>query len=149
VDVETLVGEVHRNARSMAEHRKVNFLTDTPSAQVYVTADRPRLLQVLNNLVSNALKFTPASGTVNLRAELVGAKCRFSVQDTGVGMSTEQQAAIAQYFRSPKDGDAQAWEGWLGLWICSHLVRLHGGEIVVKSQAGLGTTISFELDVSH
>jgi len=149
VDVKTIVSEVYRNARSVSQQRAIEFQMETPSEQIYVTADRARLLQVLNNLVSNALKFTHASGTVCLKAELQGSKCRFSVQDTGVGMTQEQQAAIAQYFRSPKDGDAQAWDGWLGLWICSHLVRLHGGEILVKSQAGQGTAISFELDSSH
>lgn len=149
VDVRTLLAEVQRNTKTMALQKSIAFHVEAPTEQIYVQADRPRLLQVLNNLVFNALKFTPSSGSVLLKAVFENAQCRFSVEDTGVGMTTDQQAAIAEYFRGPRDRDASSWQGWLGLWICSHLVRLHGGTIEVKSSSGQGTAISFALDSSH
>ena len=114
-----------------------------------IEADEKRLRQILLNLLGNAIKFTDA-GLVTLRASLLNSladgkvSIRFEVQDTGIGMTPEQLDKVFIPFEQV--GDTQRYiEGTgLGLAITSQLVGLMGGEIQVKSEAGIGSTFWFE-----
>ena len=115
-----------------------------------VMIDPLRLQQILNNLVSNAIKFTSA-GFVEIRADLVehqGGKdvVRFSVTDTGVGIAAEQQQALFQPFTQASGNVARTFGGTgLGLSIGQRLAKLMGGSITMSSQPGKGTVVNLTL----
>jgi signal transduction histidine kinase len=105
--------------------------------------DRERILQVLANLVGNAIKFTPERGEVALRSERQGPEVIVSVHDSGPGIPEDQQARIFDRYWQARE-TAQLGTG-LGLSIAKGLVELHGGRIWVQSRIGQGTTVSFSL----
>ncbi len=111
-----------------------------------VSADRERVLQVLSNLLGNAIKFTPRDGTVTVSAEPIGTSARFSVADTGPGMSAEQCAHVFDRYWQAKTITREG--SGLGLWIAKAIVEAHGGEIVVDSTVGRGSTFSFTLPLA-
>jgi PAS domain S-box-containing protein len=120
---------------------------ELPESVPEVTADPARLRQVILNLLSNAFKFTPAGGNVILR--LTTGKTHFIVQveDTGPGISKEDQQRIFDpYFRRPGDRERLSGLG-LGLALAKRLVELHGGEMWVSSHKGKGSTFSFTIPI--
>lgn len=108
-----------------------------------VTADRHRILQVLSNLLDNAIKFTPQGGSITLSCEAVDGSVRFMVKDTGKGIEAEQVRRIFDLFWQAKP-PAHMGAG-LGLAIAKSIVERHGGKIWVDSKAGSGTTFFFTL----
>jgi signal transduction histidine kinase len=103
--------------------------------------------QVLSNLVTNAVKYTPEGGTIEVRAKLEGEGIRVEVADTGLGVSTDQQARIFQAFTQVDMTNTRAKGGvGLGLSIVKALVEAHGGEVGVVSEGeGKGSTFFFTL----
>jgi signal transduction histidine kinase len=110
----------------------------------------PAIQRVLLNLVTNALKFTPA-GQVELRVEAgPGARVRFTILDTGRGIPPRVLAHLFQTFRErPEARDYAFSSAGLGLAICQKLVRAMGGELQVDSEVGRGTRFEFGLDLPH
>jgi signal transduction histidine kinase len=104
------------------------------------------VIQVLSNLVGNAVKFTPAGGTITIRAEDAPGGVRFSVSDTGVGMTPEQLSKLFGQFWQANPADRRGIG--LGLSIAKGIVEAHGGRIWVESQPGVGTTFHFTLSAS-
>ncbi len=121
-----------------------------PGVPSIVVGNRTRVVQVLNNLVGNALKFTPADGRVRLDVGAVdddsGPGVRFSVSDTGIGIDKRHQATIFEAF-SQVDGSAtRRYEGTgLGLAICKQLTEHMGGVITVDAELGVGSTFEVQL----
>ena len=108
-------------------------------------ADRQRLLQVLHNLLDNAIKFT-AQGGVDLRIKAHGTRLRVEVQDTGPGIATQRQAHIFNRFEHADVQTNRAYGGTgLGLALCDQLTRLLGGRIGVQSQPGQGALFWLDL----
>jgi signal transduction histidine kinase len=105
--------------------------------------DRERILQVLANLVGNAVKFTPAGGQITLEARRVGREVILSVRDTGPGISEDERDHVFDRYWQANE-TAQQGTG-LGLSIAKGLVELHGGRIWVAGQPGTGSTFSFSL----
>jgi len=112
-----------------------------------IRGDERKIKQVLLNLLSNALKFTPEGGRIDVRAGLVGAKAEISVADTGVGIAAEDQEAVFEEFRQVGTAEKKAEGTGLGLTLCRKFVELHGGRIWVRSQVGAGSTFTFTLPV--
>jgi signal transduction histidine kinase len=112
----------------------------------HVFADRVRLKQVLYNLLSNALKFTPENGTVEVSCYEYGGSICTSVRDTGIGISPENREMIFKEFRQVEDGSASVREGaGLGLAITKGLVEQQQGKIWVESEPGMGSRFTFSL----
>lgn len=119
-----------------------------PEADVVIQADRRKLKQVMFNLLSNAVKFTPAGGTVTVRAGIDGGRgLEISVADTGMGIKAEDLPKLFKEFGQLDSGYARKHEGTgLGLALTKRLVELHGGEIRAASAgAGKGAAFTFTL----
>lgn len=111
-----------------------------------VNCDGQRIEQVLTNLVSNAIKFTPANGQVTIFAEVEPDDIRFIVEDTGRGIPAEALPRVFdKFFQVQSSTESGAKGTGLGLAIVKHIVELHGGEANVDSEAGRGSRFSFTL----
>lgn len=125
--------------------RKVT-VKDCAPADVRIHADRVRVKQVLYNLISNAIKFTPPGGSVRVEACRENGLITISVADTGIGIHPEDQGAIFQEFRQFGPTAQGVKEGTgLGLAISRRLVERHGGKIWLQSEPGKGSRFSFTL----
>ncbi len=113
------------------------------AAGLSATFDDERILQVLANLISNAIKFTPRGGEVTLGLEEVEGALRFAVADTGPGIAQEHLEAIFERFWQVKEGDRRG--RGLGLFISRRIVEAHGGLIWAQSEEGRGSTFFFTL----
>ena len=116
---------------------------DLPAAEF----DYDRIIQVMHNLIGNALKFTPDKGSITVSASCVGAKeIRVSVQDTGAGMSKEEASHVFDKFYQVKGELTGKVPGTgIGLSIAREIIELHGGKIWVESEQGKGTSFLFTL----
>ena len=111
-----------------------------------VVADPLRLKQVILNLLTNAVKFTPSGGRVEARAQRVGAEVQVSVEDTGIGIAEDQLERIFESFQQGPRSVSGAAEGTgLGLTLSKRIVELHGGRLWVESRLGHGSTFTFAL----
>lgn len=110
---------------------------------VSVLADRRRLLQVMANVVGNAIKFTPAGGVITIGAEVHPAEVIVSVRDTGPGIPAEQRTEIFEPYRTIRR-EGTTGTG-LGLYIAKGIVSRHGGRMWVESEVGGGSTFFFTL----
>jgi signal transduction histidine kinase len=110
-----------------------------------VRADRDRLVQILVNLVDNAVKFTTEGGSVSIEAGPGPAgRVEIRVRDTGVGIpSTDLPRITERFYRVDKTRSREVGGTGLGLAIVKHLVQAHGGELRIESALGHGTTVSF------
>lgn len=110
-----------------------------------IRGDQERLVQILSNLVANAIRHTPAGGRIRIAAARSGARVRLTVADTGEGIPADRLPAIFDRFvRGDRDGSDRTGFG-LGLAIVKELVELHGGAITVASEVGRGTTFTVDL----
>ena len=110
-----------------------------------IRADERKVKQVLLNLLSNALKFTPEGGKIDVRAAVNDGVAEISVMDTGVGISPEDQEAVFEEFRQVGTASKKVEGTGLGLAISRKFIELHGGKIWVTSTVGTGSTFSFTL----
>jgi len=113
-----------------------------------IRGDERKVKQVLLNLLSNALKFTPEGGRIDVRAAANDGMAEISVADTGVGIAPEDQEAIFEEFRQVGTADKKVEGTGLGLALSRKFIELHGGRIWVQSQPGKGSTFSFTLPAS-
>jgi len=114
-----------------------------------LVGDERKVKQVLLNLLSNAVKFTPEGGRINLKASRIDGAVEIAVTDTGIGIASEDQAAIFEEFRQVGSDETRKQEGTgLGLTLARKFVELHGGRIWVESEPGRGSTFTFTLPVS-
>ncbi|MCX7956541.1 MAG: cell wall metabolism sensor histidine kinase WalK [Endomicrobia bacterium] len=144
------VYEIARDVVMLMKEYKptVNLVLDVPEKLPQITGDKDRIGQVLTNLVSNALKFTPDGGTVTVRGELKQDHILMSVKDTGIGMPKEALGKLFTKFqqvKSSKDKIKGPKGTGLGLAIAKGLVEGHGGKIWVESELNVGTTFYFTL----
>jgi signal transduction histidine kinase len=111
-----------------------------------VAADYRRLGQVLRNLLTNAIRYTPPGGTISVSANLVNDKIEVHVHDTGTGISPEHLPYVFERFYRVDQSRARTTGGaGLGLAIVKQLVQAQGGEVNVASQIGMGTTFTFTI----
>ncbi|HEY6630298.1 MAG TPA: PAS domain-containing sensor histidine kinase [Rhizobiaceae bacterium] len=111
-----------------------------------VHADKRAVKQVLINLISNAIKFTPAGGTVAVGGKRLGSRLHFWVSDTGIGMSADDLTRIGKPFTQVQNDYTRRFEGaGLGLSLVKGLVALHHGTMAIESEPGHGTTVTINL----
>jgi cell cycle sensor histidine kinase DivJ len=111
-----------------------------------INADRRAVQQILINLVSNAVKFTPAGGSVTVDARRVGSRLHFAVSDTGIGIAEHDLASLGKPFMQIQNDYTRRFEGTgLGLSLVKGLVALHEGTMSIESAPGEGTKVSISL----
>lgn len=133
-------------ARQVADDKRLKFETSVDPQLGTVLADRDKLEKILLNLVFNALKFTPAGGRVELRAEKQGEEMVLSVTDTGVGISEKNLPFVFDRFWQADDSSKRKYQGvGIGLALVKELTEIQGGKASVQSQEGKGTVFTVRL----
>lgn len=127
-----------------AQQQGIALTASVPTNLPLVNADNGRVIQVLGNLLRNAIKFTPNGGRITVGAEQRDGKVTLSVRDTGLGIANEHQARVFDRYWQSADGSRARGTG-LGLSIAKGIVEAHGGRIWVDSNPGEGSTFSFSL----
>jgi signal transduction histidine kinase len=145
VDLGDLVEEAVRSAGTAATDRH-GLRTELPGQPVVVRADRGRILMVINNLVDNAIKYSPGGGEVCCRVASSGQSALVAVSDEGMGIAVEDQPALFSRFSRIDSESTRLIPGTgLGLYLCRQIARLHGGDIDVRSEPGRGSTFTLRL----
>jgi signal transduction histidine kinase len=146
LDLVALVREALQVNQVYAEHHEVTLQLETKLTQVMVAADSDRLQQVLTNLISNAVKYSPPGEAVLLSITRAEGVCRVAVTDKGPGIPAENQARVFEKFSQLSHDHNPRHKGTgLGLVICKHIVEKMGGKIGFKSKPDAATTFWFEL----
>jgi signal transduction histidine kinase len=130
----------------VAEQREISLASEVPAMPVELRFDRERIVQLLTNLVGNALKFTPPGGDVRISLTEDADAATIEVRDTGLGIPAEELPRIFErFYRGTNTGDARASGSGLGLAIVRSIVDMHGGAIDVASVTGEGTVFRIRL----
>ena len=142
MEVNGLVKETLKAAEFNAEQKRIRLVYEPGDAPKVIRADNNKLFQVMNNLIGNAIKYSPENDTITVRGSSVNGDLKISVSDNGPGLSEEEQLTVFDRFKQV--GGTHAGSG-LGLAICKQLVELHNGRIWVESKQGKGASFLFSL----
>jgi signal transduction histidine kinase len=145
LDLAELTAEAVEAAQPLADKRRIT-LRGPSQTKLPLLGDRARLAQVIDNLLSNALKFTSEGGQVTVDTARSNGNVRLVVADTGVGVRPDEIGHLFERFYRTDAANARAVQGsGLGLAISKAIVEAHGGTIAVASQLGVGTSLTIEL----
>jgi signal transduction histidine kinase len=143
IDIRALIAGAVEEVRSLAEEKGLTLRLTAPDLPATITADEVRVREILLNLVSNAIKFTPAGGSVRVAATGEPDRIRIVVEDTGIGIAADQQVRVFDKFHRVA-GPEYPGTG-LGLAIAREFARLHGGDVTLESALGLGSRFTVML----
>ncbi len=147
VDLAQIAADCIEAARPRATEKELDLSLESKLAAA-ILGDKTRLAQLFDNLVSNAIKFTPEGGNVRVRLAVDERRVVLTVSDTGMGIPPDEQANLFQRFFRTSEATKRAIQGTgLGLAITKAIAEAHGGSIAVESEAGKGTTFVVELPV--
>ncbi|OEJ65561.1 sensor histidine kinase [Magnetovibrio blakemorei] len=147
LDIAHLIHTCVNMITTLANIKKLDLTTDVPPDLPRFFADERAMMQIVNNLLSNAVKFTPEGGHVTVSAKLRDEMAiDIVVTDTGIGMSRLDITKVLKPFEQADSTHAKRHEGTgLGLHLCQNLVKMHGGELVIKSEEGMGTSFTVHM----
>jgi GAF domain-containing protein/DNA-binding response OmpR family regulator/nitrogen-specific signal transduction histidine kinase/HAMP domain-containing protein len=149
IDLAKLIDDVADNFQGRMVEKSLDLTLDLPSEIPPVRGDEARVIQILENLTSNAWKYTPEGGEVTVRARVVDGFVQVDVADTGIGIAQRDLAHIFDRFYRTEQAEVRAVDGTgLGLAIVKMFVELLGGKIWVKSKVNRGSTFSFTLPLA-
>jgi PAS domain S-box-containing protein len=147
VDLSAIAAESVETARPLAEEKDVT-LTLATGPLALIAGDRARLAQLLDNLISNGIKFTPSGGRVDVRVRSQRGSAVIEVRDTGMGIpSDEQQHLFERFFRTSRATEQAIPGTGLGLAISKAIVHAHAGRITLTSEEGAGTTFQVSIPI--
>jgi PAS domain S-box-containing protein len=145
--IEEVVSEVIENTDEFAKKKKVRIIKSIDNVQKFLF-DRDKIIEVLLNLVHNAIKFTPENGEIEVCVKKQKGEVVVSVKDNGVGISKEKSRNLfTPFYQADSSQSRQVGGTGLGLSICKGIVELHGGEIWVESTEGKGSTFFFTIPI--
>jgi signal transduction histidine kinase len=139
LDLDWLVARALEELRPQADEARVTLVRERVGTRFTMLGDEDRLVQVLVNLLANAVRFTPVGGTVTVRLVDAGPECEIQVEDTGVGIPAAELPHVFESYRQAHPGKGGTG---LGLAIVRGLVQAHGGRVTVESQEGKGSRFS-------
>ena len=146
-DVPTLMTETMEAFQQRAAEQGISLVLNPQPPNVIVQADEERVLQLIDNLVGNALKFTPKGGEVRVGAAVDDNELQVTVADTGPGITEEQSARLFDRFWQARGTDRRGLG--LGLPIAKGIAEAHGGRLWVESIVGSGSTFHFAMPLAH
>ena len=145
-----LIREVIKPLDVTRELRQITMKLDLPKMPLQLQADRERLRQILNNMISNAIKYTPEGGHIEIAARAENDEAVIQIGDNGKGMTEEQLSNLFQlYYRTDDARQSKVKGTGLGLFIVKTLVDAHHGRIDVTSKPGQGTTFTVRLQLEQ
>jgi PAS domain S-box-containing protein len=145
VEVRSLIDEVRATVEPLARGKAIT-LDAEPGPELRLIADRAKVRQMLLNLVSNAIKFTPNGGRIQIRGRRVDSWVEIAVSDTGIGIAVEDLGRLFTEFQQLDAGPGRQQEGTgLGLALTRRFAELHGGQVMVESALGKGSTFTLRL----
>ncbi len=144
-DLRSITDVCIREIAPIAENREIRLTTEFSEPLKAVKADASAIRRVLQNLLDNALKFTPSGGEISLVIRGTNGTVAIQIGDTGPGISTEEQARLFQRFSQGRVGKKYTPGTGLGLYLCKQIIDAHNGEISCTSTEGSGTTFSVTL----
>lgn len=148
VRLEALFQETQADFMTQARDKQLELCFDLPPKLPVISADRDKFVLALQNLLSNALKYTPAGGRVDVIVQATERQLSVAVRDTGLGISEQDQARLFQrFFRADEVRQRGIVGTGLGLALAREVIRLHGGDIAVESQVGKGSTFTILLPI--
>jgi PAS domain S-box-containing protein len=147
-DIVSIVSEVHETMTLYAKKHEVELVTELPENLPTAKFDRGKITQVMTNLISNAVKFTPAHGMASVNVRHQNEELVISVHDTGLGIPKEALPKIFERFYRVHRPDKQIQGTGLGLAIVHKIVMMHGGRIDVESEVNHGTTFTVFLPLN-
>ena len=148
VELTGLIKDVVEMNNKDAARKDIN-LSINHEGNIFVVADRTMITAVLQNLVTNAIQFTPPSGQISIDCKINDQFTEVTITDTGIGISEENLARLFDFdFSQNKIGTSDHSGGGLGLVICHEMLVKNGGTISVKSKPGIGSSFTFTLPVS-
>ena len=150
VDASALLGTVLKRLGFQFDEKGVTLTSSLPPSPLRIRADEDRIVQVLTNLVGNALHYTPPGGDVTVSVESLGDRVQFEVRDTGVGIPAEHLPRIFdRFYRVDKSRSRVRGGSGIGLTIAKRLVEAHGGQLWVESEGeGKGSAFFFTLPLA-
>ena len=145
VEVDDVVADAVAMARKHAESKSIDLRFDAERVgELWLDGDR--LTQLCDNLISNAIKFTPDGGEVCVRLGKADGAVRLAVEDSGIGIPMREQTRLFErFYRASTAAEREVPGAGLGLWIADAIVRMHAGSIDVDSEVGRGTTFTVSL----
>lgn len=147
VELTAIVRAAVENASPAAAAKGVALTCDTPPSACVVVGEQARLTQVLGNLLSNGIKFTPEGGEIHVTLASAGGEVTIQIRDTGIGVAPEFSAHVFDRFRQADATNTRAHGGLgIGLYLVKTLVELHKGQVALHSEGpGKGTTVAVRL----
>ena len=143
--LDDMVRDCARKLAPLARERGIE-LEETVRDAVEITADKSKLMQVVYNVIDNAIKYTPRAGSVHVDMARAGKRAVIRISDTGIGIPEEDQKHIFdRFYRVDKARSRETGGTGLGLSIVKQIVMLHNGTISVNSEVGKGSTFTIEL----
>jgi two-component system, sensor histidine kinase and response regulator len=144
LDMHMIAEEVINVQQLQASSKNISISCSIPKRST-AYADKDMIKLVLRNLVSNAIKFTPVNGKINIQLKPEEAFCRVSVKDNGIGMDEESIKCIYQNNYYTTNGTAKESGTGLGLMLCKDFITKNGGTLQIESKPGKGSVFSFVL----
>ncbi len=146
VDLRSMLSEAVRDVRGLADEKNIDLQLLLPAKAEQIRADRDKLAVVINNLLGNAIKYTPKEGNVVVGCQFGGNSVVITVKDNGIGIAPADHVRIFEKFHRVNDPAVLAESGTgIGLYTAREIVRRHGGEIEIMSEKGLGSTFMVRL----
>jgi two-component system phosphate regulon sensor histidine kinase PhoR len=150
VNILELVEQCAETALLKASRKQIAFETDVPSGLPTIRGDANLLREVLQNLLDNAIQYTPEAGRIRVSVAVNGREAVIAVSDTGIGIPlADQERIFERFYRVDAARSREAGGTGLGLSIAKHIVEAHGGRLWVESEIGHGSKFSFSISLAN
>ena len=150
VDLARAIADAADGLRAEARERGVSVTIDAGGSLPHVPGDADAIRSALQNIIGNAVKYSPGGGHVNIRAEASGSRVRVTVADRGIGIDADDLPHIFKpFFRGRRASDAQIRGTGIGLSVVRHVVDAHRGDVRVESRPGEGTTVTIDFPAAQ
>lgn len=150
VDLVELVRRVCESMAHVIQHRDQKLITNLEVAKLRLDLDHSRMTQVLNNLISNASKFSPSGSTITVSMQLLGTDIQIEVSDEGPGIKPDEVKSVFDpFYRIDNEATKLVPGTGLGLYVARTIVRQHGGDITVAQTESKGTTLRIVIPLEH